>query len=143
MATSITLDLPEPPSLNEMLGLAMKRTRRARNGGWMKKAVPGVVYDQAHDAYDASCLAAVRTARIAPPTHPWRCWEITAAHFRLHNLRDLPELLAGLKWPVDFLVHQGFVHDDSPRELIRTPHPTQEIARENRGVTITIREVIA
>lgn len=138
----LTLDLPEPPSLNEMLELAKKRTRRSRTGGFMKRSLP-VVYDQALEAYELSCLAAIRTARIAPPTRPWRCWEITSAHFRLHNLRDPVEMLAGLKWPVDFLVRQGFVQDDSPRELIRTPYPSQEIARENRGLTIAIREVSA
>jgi hypothetical protein len=142
VATSITLDLPEPPSLNEMLRLAKQRTRRSRTGGWMKRSLP-VVYDQALEDYETECVAALRTARIAPPPTPWACWEITTAHFRLHNRRDRLELLAGLKWPCDVLVRQRFVVDDGPDELIATPNPTQEIARENRGVTITIREVIA
>jgi hypothetical protein len=143
VAQSITIDLPEPPSFNEMLGLAMKRTRRTRHGGWMKKAIPGVVYDQAHEAYELACTAAARSARVTPPATPWKRWAVTSAHFRLHNLRDLPELLGGLKWPVDWLVQAGFAVDDSPRELVQVPIPTQEIARANRGVTLTICEVAA
>jgi hypothetical protein len=34
----LTFDLPLPPSLNEMLALAKKRTRRSRAGGWMRKS---------------------------------------------------------------------------------------------------------
>jgi hypothetical protein len=141
--TTLTLSLPEPPSINQMLELAMKRTRRSRSGGWMKRAVPGIVYDQAHEAYDLQCLAMARTADLLPRWAPWRRWEISSVHFRLHGLRDLPELMAGLKWPVDFLVAQRYVVDDSPRELLAVCLPTQAIARANRGVTITIREVAA
>jgi hypothetical protein len=132
------LALPEPPSLNEMLGLAMKRTRRTRSGGWMKEAIPGVVYDQAHEAYDTTCLAAIRTQAIRPPRAPWKTWRVESAHFRLHNLRDPIELLAGLKWPIDFLIAQRFVEDDGPKHLIGTPHPTQEIDRARRGITLVI-----
>jgi hypothetical protein len=132
------LALPEPPSLNQMIELAMKRTRRSRTGGWMKKAVPGIVYDQAHEAYDLTCLAAIRQQGIRPPSTPWQRWVLQSAHFRLHGLRDPIELLAGLKWPVDFLVAQRFVKNDSSRELISTPYPTQEIDRTRRGITLVI-----
>jgi hypothetical protein len=137
--TTLTLDLPEPPSLNQMIELAKRRTRRSRTGGFMKRSLP-VVYDQAKECYELECLAAVRNAGVRLPHAPWRRWEITSAHFRLHGLRDLPELMSGLKWPVDFLVAQRYVVDDSPRELLAVCLPTQVIARANRGVTITIRE---
>jgi hypothetical protein len=134
----ITLTLPEPPSLNKMLSLAMQRTRRTRNGGWTTRVVPGIVYDQHHEAYVLRCTAALRQAKIVVPQTSWQRWEMTAAHFRLHNLRDPFELLAGLKWVVDWLVFVGFAANDSPREVRSIPTPTQEICRTNRGVTITI-----
>lgn len=133
----IELTLPEPPSLNEMINLAKKRTRKSSSGGWMKVARP-LVYDQHHDAYQLLCTKALRDAGIKPPRQPWPRWEMTSAHFRLHNLRDPFELLAGLKWVVDWLVESGFATNDSPREVPSIPKPTQEIARKNRGITITI-----
>jgi hypothetical protein len=134
---NLTLTLPEPPSLNKMLDLAKERTRRTRSGGWMKRAIP-VVYDQTKDAYDLQCLAAIRGAGVRPPASPWPRWQLEAVEFRLHRLRDPIELLAGLKWPIDFLVSARFVEDDSPRELIAVPYPTQLIDQSNRRITLTI-----
>jgi hypothetical protein len=133
----LVLNLPEPPSLNVMIDLAKKRTRRSRTGGWMKKSLP-VVYDQAKETYELECLAATRSAGVHAPREPWPRWRIEAAEFRLHSLRDTLELLAGLKWSVDWLVHAGFVTNDSPRELRGLPDPVQRIARTNRGVSLTI-----
>jgi hypothetical protein len=136
-ADRLVLELPEPPSLNAMIDLAKKRTRRSRAGGWMKKTLP-VVYDQAKERYELECLQAVRVAGIRPPSPPWPRWRLEAAEFRLHSLRDPLELLAGLKWTVDWLVHAGFITNDSPRELRGIPDPTQRIERRRRGVTLTI-----
>lgn len=135
--TELTLVLPEPPSLNEMLALAKKRTRRSRRGGWMKRSLP-VVYDQELEAYGLRAEAAIREQGIRAPVEPWERWQLVSAHFRLHNARDWTELLASLKWPIDALVSLGFVADDSPREMLPPPTPTQEIDRANRGVTLVI-----
>jgi hypothetical protein len=132
------LVMPEPPSLNQMIDMAKRRTRRSRTGGWMRKSLP-VVYDQRLETYELECLAALRIAGIRLPVAPWPRWCLEAAEFRLHSLRDPVELLASLKWPVDALVRLGFVAGDSPRELLGTPVPTQVIDRGNRGVTLTIR----
>jgi hypothetical protein len=137
----VMLDLPEPPSFNEMIELAKRRTRRTRDGGWMKRTLP-VVYDQHLESYELTCSAAVRTAGVRPPPLPWLRWRLVSVHFRLHNLRDWLELAAGAKWAVDFLVREGFVLDDSPREMERPEMwPTQEIARRNRGLTMVIERV--
>jgi hypothetical protein len=120
-----------------MLDLAKQRTRRSRTGGWMKKSLP-VVYDQQKEAYELQCLAALRGIGISPPSAPWPRWRLESAEFQLHRLRDPIELLASLKWPVDFLVAAGFVAGDSPRELIDTPTPRQVIDQKNRRVTLTI-----
>lgn len=136
----IVFTLPLPPSLNQMIDLAKKRTRRTRNGGFMKQSMP-IVYDQALESYELECLAAIRTAGISPPREPWPRWELISMHFRVHNQRDWLELAAGAKWPIDCLVRMGFVAGDSPRELERPAcWPTQEIARKNTGVDIEIRE---
>lgn len=135
--SALTFDLPLPPSLNEMLALAKKRTRRSRNGGWMRQTLP-VVYDQKLEEYEQMAIAALRVQHVDVPAEPWPRWQLVSAHFRVHNERDWVELLASLKWPVDVLVRQRFVLDDSPREMAPPPTPTQHINRRNLGVTLTI-----
>lgn len=137
----IRVTLPLPPSLNQMIDLAKKRTRRTRNGGFMKRALP-VVYDQHLETYELLCTAAIREAGIRPPPQAWEQWKLVSIHFRVHNHRDWLELAAGAKWPIDFLVRAGFVAGDSPREMDRPDvWPTQEISRKNPGVIIEIAEV--
>lgn len=133
----LVLELPLPPSLNEMLTLAKQRTRRSRTGGWMRRALP-VVYDQRLEAYELEAMAMLRQQGIAPPVAPWPRWRLVSAAFRVHGLRDWTELLASLKWPVDVLVRQRFVLDDSPREMEPPPTPTQAIDRKRLGVTLEI-----
>lgn len=133
----MTFGLPLPPSLNEMLSLAKKRTRRSRHGGWMQRSLP-VVYDQRLEEYELLAIAALREQGITRPAAPWSRWELVRADFRVHNERDWIELLASLKWPIDVLVRQGYVLDDSPREMAPPPTPTQRIDRRNLGVTLTI-----
>lgn len=135
--TPLTLVLPEPPTINEMIDLAKKRTRVTKHGTWMKVARP-IVYDNAKHDYELLCLQAIREAGIKIPRTPWAKWTLNAAHFRVHSLRDPIELLSALKWPVDWLVSAGFVENDSPRELLDTPKPTQEIIRNARSVTLTL-----
>lgn len=137
MSRGITLTLPEPPSLNEMIDLAKKRTRISRTGGWMKKSLP-IVYDQAKEDYELRCLAAFREAGHRLPETPIARWTLDTAHFRVHGRRDLLELLAGLKWTVDWLVHAGIVANDGPDDLLSIPRPTQVIDRAHRSVTITV-----
>lgn len=133
----LTLELPLSPSLNEMIHLAKQRTRRSRTGGWMKRSLP-VVYDQHLEVYELEAMAALRQQGIFPPATPWPRWRIVSAEFRVHNARDWTELLASLKWPVDVLVRQRFVLDDSPREMEPPPTPTQAIDRKRLGVTLVI-----
>ncbi|MBW3631057.1 MAG: hypothetical protein KY464_17430 [Gemmatimonadetes bacterium] len=141
MSTRIRLELPEPPSLNQMIELAKKRTRRTRGGGFMKRSLP-IVYDQHLEAYELQCTAAIREAGVRAPSEPWARWRLVSMHFRLHSTRDWLELAAGAKWAVDFLVRAGFVLQDSPREMERPESwPTQEISRKDRGVVLVIERV--
>lgn len=133
----LTIDLPLPPSLNEMLALAKQRTRRSRTGGWMRRSLP-VVYDQHLEAYELEARASLRRQGIAIPASPWSRWALVSAEFRVHNLRDWTELLASLKWPIDVLVRLRLVANDSPREMAPPPIPTQGIVRRNLGVTLMI-----
>lgn len=128
MSGSVTLVLPEPPSLNDMIDLAKKR-RRGRP----------IVYSVSKAEYELRCTEAVRKCRNPPPREAWKRWRVDRIVFRVHNERDLIELTAGLKWPVDWLVNYGIVEDDSPRHLVGPlPDPQQIIARSNRGVEISI-----
>lgn len=127
----VVLELPLPPSLNEMLDLAKQRSVRR---------IP-VVYNKTLERYGTRCVVALANQGITAPATPWPRWRIVSAHFRLHNLRDWVELMASLKWPVDVLVRLRFVEDDSPRELLPPPTPHQTIDRRNQGVTLQIAEV--
>jgi hypothetical protein len=137
MKQRLTLELPEPPALNAMLDIAKRRTRRTKRGGWRQDALP-TVYDEAKHEYGMLCTAETRGAGVFPPREPWLKWRLVEVRFRLHTPRDPIELLAGLKWPVDWLVDQQFVLDDSARHLVGIPLPEQVVDRANRGVTITI-----
>lgn len=135
------MELPLPPSLNEMLDLAKKRTRKSRTGGWMKRSLP-VVYDQELERYETTVVGALHLQGIrAPQAGPWPRWRLVSSAFRVHNERDWIELLASLKWPIDVLVRQQFVLDDSPREMDPPPCPSQYIDRRNLGVTLIIERV--
>jgi hypothetical protein len=124
--------------MNAMLGMAKKRTKRGRDGGWMKRALP-IVYDNARYAYQRECLRESMAQGIKPPKQPWEYWHLEYACFRLHSLRDPLELAAGLKWACDFLVKEGFVFDDSPRELhVPSRWPEQVIDRKDRGLDLVI-----
>lgn len=136
----LELVLPEPPSLNVMLDLAKRRTRRTRDGHWTKRPLP-IVYDNAKHDYEVACLAAIRSTRVWLPPEPWPRWRIDAIAFRLHQLRDPLELIAGLKWVVDWLVKIDALANDSTKELLSVPIPTQHVDRKHRGITLTISEV--
>lgn len=123
---AITLDLPEPPTVNGMIALAKKGRR-------------GHVYANEKKKFHEECLGAALAQGIEPPDEPWPFWRMDALHFRVWNLWDYLELPAGAKWVVDALVDNGYLEDDSPREMARPDFwPTQEIDRKNRGVTITV-----
>lgn len=136
----ITCDLPLSPSLNEMIQLAKRRTRRSRTGGFMRRTLP-VVYDQHLEAYEDEAVVMLRQQGVRPPAAPWERWALTRVAFRLRNLRDWTEVLASLKWPIDVLVRQGFVADDSPREMAPPPCPEQTIDRRRPGITLTIERL--
>jgi hypothetical protein len=127
--------------MNKMLALAKQRTRRGSRGGWNKRSAP-LVYDNAKKKYQLECLREVRAQGLKPPKDPWSYWAIESACFRLHTLRDPTELAAGLKWVCDFFVQQGYVADDSPRQLhIPKKWPSQVIMRRSRGLDITIKQM--
>jgi hypothetical protein len=103
-----------------------------RGGGWM-------IYLGKQEAYQKR----VRLLLPRKPSDaPWRTWGITRCHFRLWSLRDPLELHAGAKWGVDVLVQDGWVVDDSSKQLVSLVSPTQEMCRPGwscyRGLTLEI-----
>lgn len=136
----LTLELPEPPTLNEMLRLARRMTRRGPGGRWMRE--PQSLYWVRQQEYELAVRGALLGALAAGgqrlPTEPWPAWRVVAVEFRVHSVRDWCELHAGLKWAVDALVQAGLVANDSPRELAPLPEPTQRVARRARGVRLVV-----
>ena len=51
---------------------------------------------------------------------------------------DPDNLVARLKWPLDFLVHAGFIADDSPKVIKFAGIPAQRIDRANRRLEIEL-----
>lgn len=120
------LVLPLPPSLNEMIDLAKMRDRRGKP----------TVYSQEKRNYGFRCDVMTRLVKVFPPREPFTKWSIEEASFYLHGFRDPVELLAGLKWPVDWLVNRGFVKNDDAKSLVATPYPYQEIDRKRLRLEI-------
>lgn len=125
------LTLPLPPSLNEMLDLAKQRNQKRKP----------VIYAGHKAAYEVHCDVWSREAGIFPPKVPLKAWKLRRAAFYVHNRRDPIELMAGLKWPVDWLVKRGFVEDDSDRELRWIPYPEQQIERKALRVELEIEGI--
>jgi hypothetical protein len=139
--------LPEPPTINVMLGWARKKTHRGPTGNYMRQA-QSVYWVEQRKYYDAvkRVMLDASVAAFGARYLPLPRWRIVSAHFRLHQLRDDVELMSGLKWPVDALKAHGIVEDDSPRHLMPfaecPPVVTQEVARADRGVTLTIADAV-
>lgn len=131
---SVTLRLPEPPSLNAMLDMAKKRVYVGR------KLLP-VVYSQNKSTYELLARAEMGRQGFHPPREPWSTWAVDSVLLRRHNLLDPIEALSALKWPIDALVKFGYVAGDSLRSLVSIPIPEQVIARKDRGLTLVIRKI--
>ena len=116
------LILPEPPSLNSMLGYA--------GGGWQ-------VYKGKQQSYQKK-MRLLLPAR--PPDAPWERWAITSIHLVLWNPRDPLEIEAGLKWAVDVLVEDGWVIDDAGAYLVDVAKATQETSRK-KGARCVILDI--
>ena len=56
------------------------------------------------------------------------------------NLMDADNLMARLKWTLDWLIAWDYLPDDSPRVLEWDGMPTQEIDRRNQRLEIEIRD---
>ena len=54
------------------------------------------------------------------------------------NRMDADNLMARLKWPLDWLVHANFIDDDGPDFLDWEGMPTQVVDRKNPRVEIEL-----
>lgn len=70
-----------------------------------------------------------------PPEQPMAKARIRATLY-LHSLMDFDNLMARLKWTVDFLVQDGWIVDDSPKHLEWDGFPAQEIDRKRPRVVL-------
>lgn len=136
MSGPVELSLPEPPSPNEVSSAAHAHPMQAVR---MK------------NQYKRRCWVEAMgqvTPTVDPPEKV-----VVKAHFRLHNLRDEDNLTASLKYALDALrcpqkgedvswrqglaERKGYLLNDAPPNCA-VLRPTQEIDREDRGVTVRI-----
>ena len=85
-----------------------------------------------NEYYDL-CLFSVRVRR--PMSMPDRM-RITVKLFTWSQM-DTDNLMARLKWPVDFLVRRGYIRDDSP-DALTWEMPTQAIDRKNQRIEVEL-----
>ena len=88
------------------------------------------------DSYFMRCLvmhglrwrdAPLAYARISATLYVW-------------NISDMDNLMARMKWPVDWLVHRGYITNDDPAHLEWTL-PMQQIDRKNPRVEIELEAI--
>ena len=84
------------------------------------------------DSYFMRCLAMQGLKWREPATHA----RISATLY-VWSVMDMDNLMARLKWPVDWLVHRGYITDDDPAHLQWTL-PEQQIDRRNQRVEIEL-----
>lgn len=136
MPDPVVLELPEPPSPNEV-----SRSTYAH-------PAQGV---RLKNAYKRKCWTRAMS-QVTPTTDPPEK-VVVKGHFRLHNLRDEDNLSASLKYVLDALrcpqegedvrwrqglaERKGYLRDDAPPNCA-VLRPTQEIDRDDRGLTLKI-----
>ena len=82
------------------------------------------------------CLVSVRVRRPSlVPKHT----RITVRMFTWSPM-DADNLMARLKWPVDWLVIRGYIRDDSP-DALTWEMPTQAIDRKNQRIEVELQEI--
>ena len=115
----LTLVLPLPSNRGQ-----------SRHGHWAQRYKDGDAY-----AVDALCWPNPK-----PPRVPFDCVRLSYHIRHGGNAMDWDNLFARLKHPQDWLVHQGYLVDDSPRVVIDCPTVTQEPRqpKPQRALVITI-----
>ena len=85
------------------------------------------------DAYMLRCTV------MAPerPPKPSSGVRLTATLY-LHQRMDADNLMARMKWPLDWLVERGWITDDNPEVIEWTEPPIQVIDRKNPRVVIEL-----
>lgn len=69
-------------------------------------------------------------------------WERATINAKLYVWAesDWDNLVARLKWPIDWLVNNGFIQSDSPK-VLEWQMPSQEIDRKNQRVEIMLNRM--
>mgnify|MGYP003643261013 CR=1 FL=1 len=71
----------------------------------------------------------------------WRAVNISAVLY-VWAISDYDNLYARLKWPLDFLVNNSFIYDDSPAVLKWVTPLEQEIDRKNQRIEFRITQML-
>lgn len=102
--------------------------------------------DRARRAY-FDRLTVLRLTGAIPkrPRSPWIRAEIGVTLYPVRQM-DTDNLMARVKWPVDWLVQAGYLVDDAPKHLVWTGLPQQvsTAGKERRGtLEITLTKLTA
>ena len=109
--------LPLPPNMGNMR-LHWRQRNRKKKDYWLR------------------CDIAMRL-KWPSRGQPWERATISA-HFYVWNLMDDDNAMSRVKFPVDWLVNQGYIVDDSRKVLTWTGLPEQTIDRKNQRLEITL-----
>lgn len=96
--------------------------------------------DRKRGEYEASCAYWAIMGGDLHPQEPLERARISAVLY-VHQRMDWDNLMARCKWPVDFLVKDRWIVDDSPDRLEWVGIPTQEIDRKNQRLVVTLEPV--
>lgn len=75
------------------------------------------------------------------PVKPYARARITATLY-VWNKMDEDNLMARLKWPLDWLVLNRFITDDGPKVLKWTGLPEQVVDRKNQRIEIELEAIV-
>lgn len=88
-------------------------------------------------SYHLHCIGADVGKR---PPQPYPKARITATLY-VWSLMDQDNLMARLKWPLDWLVERQIITDDNAKHLEWSGLPTQVVDRKNQRIEFDIAEI--
>lgn len=114
-----TFTLPLPPNLN-----------RNRHTHW------AVTHREKRAWYDAADTAQCRHGFPRPPATPWMHVHVTAIMTMPSVMDHDNALRRASKWPMDWLVSRGYLHDDAPKHVTWLALPEQRISRREPATLV-------
>lgn len=124
--------LHTPPLAVETFELPVPPNRANDSQGWQARC-----FSKKHYFNQCSIGFATHKPVLQKKLIPWQrvLWK---ADFFLMRAYDSDNLVALCKWPLDFLVHYGYLKDDDPHHCWAYEFPTQTHSKEAK-LLMTVR----